>query len=98
MATDPRTILELTVPVIVQIGERRVPVEEVLSLVPGSILELPKNADEPLELLINNKTIGHGEAVKVGENFGIRISQIGSARERISALGADEPAPEPAEA
>jgi len=92
MATDLRTILELTVPVIVQIGERRVPVEEVLALAPGSILELPKNADEPLDLLINNKTIGHGEAVKVGENFGIRINRIGSATQRIRAMGSAAPA------
>jgi len=87
MATDLRTILDLTVPVIVRIGERRVPVEDVLALAPGSILELPKHADEPLDLLINNKPIGVGAAVKVGENFGIRINRIGSTRDRIEAMG-----------
>ncbi len=87
MPTDIRTILDLTVPVIVQIGERQVPVEDVLSLAPGSILELSKHADESLDLLINNKKIGLGEAVKVGENFGIRITAIGSTRDRIEALG-----------
>ncbi len=86
MPTDLRTILDLTVPVIVQIGQRRLAIEDVLSLSPGSILELPKHADEPLELLINNKKIGVGEAVKVGENFGIRIMSIGSARSRIKAM------------
>ncbi len=87
MPTDLQTILGLTVPVIVRIGERRVPVDEVLALGPGSILELPKHSDEQLDLLINNKPIGVGAAVKVGENFGIRISHIGSARDRIAAMG-----------
>jgi len=68
MATDLRTILELTVPVIVQIGERRVPVEEVLALAPGSILELPKNADEPLDLR------GQDFRFRVGEK---RLERIG---------------------
>jgi len=61
--------------------------EDILSLAPGSILEFPKHADEPLDLLINNKPIGHGSAVKVGENFGIRLSDIGPEKDRIEAMG-----------
>lgn len=86
MATDFKTILNLTVPMIVQIGRRKLPVGEVLALSPGSIIELPKSADEELEFSINNKTIGRGNAVKVGENFGIRITRINSARSRAEAL------------
>jgi flagellar motor switch protein FliN/FliY len=87
MATELKTILRLKVPVIVQIGRRRMKVDDVLALGPGAILELDKNADEELDLLVNNKVIGSGAAVKVGENFGIKISQIGSAAERVAALG-----------
>lgn len=86
MPTEFQTILKLTVPMIVQIGRRKLPLSEILSLSPGAIVELPKNADEELELLVNNKTVGHGNAVKVGENFGIRIQSITSARDRAQAL------------
>ena len=86
MATDFNTILNLTVPLIVQIGERKLPLGDVLALAPGSIIELSKTADEDLALRVNNKTIGHGNAVKVGENFGIRIADINSARDRAQAL------------
>lgn len=86
MATDFKTILNLTVPMIVQIGKRKLAVSDVLSLAPGSIIELPKSADEELDFCINNKTIGTGSAVKVGENFGIRITDINSARSRAETV------------
>lgn len=86
MATDLQTILKLEVPLIVTVGSRRVDVEEVLGLGPGSILELGKSSDEELEVLINNKPVGTGTAVKVGENFGVRITHIGSPAERVEAL------------
>ena len=86
MATDLQTILKLTVPVLVLVGERRIPLDDVLSLGPGAIVELSKSAEDDLTLRINNKTIGEGVAVKVGENFGIRITRIESRRERVHAL------------
>lgn len=87
MATDPRTIFKLEVPVIVRVGERSVPMDDVLSLAPGAILELEKPAEDDLTLMVNNKPIGKGEAVKVGENFGIRIKSINTTAERVRAMG-----------
>lgn len=87
MPTDLDTILKLTVPVIVRIGARTVEMDTILSLAPGAIIELEKPADDELELLVNNKPIGTGFAVKVGENFGIRIESIGSPHERVEAMG-----------
>jgi flagellar motor switch protein FliN/FliY len=81
-------ILSLQVPVIVRLAERRLPVSEVMRLGTGAIIEFFKRHDEPLELLINNKPIAVGETVKVGENFGLRISQIGDVKQIIQALGA----------
>ena len=86
MATDVKTILRLNVPVIVQIGHRRMSVDKVLGLGPGAILELTKSAESELSLLVNNKAIATGQAVKVGENFGLRLSDIGTPRERVEAL------------
>ncbi len=87
MPAGLESILTLEVPVIVQIAERTMPVEEVLSIVPGAIIELPKSADDDLEILVNNKAIGTGAAVKIGENYGIRVSYIGDLSQRITALG-----------
>lgn len=82
---DLRTILTLEVPVIVRLGERQLSMREVLALVPGAIIELDKRADHELELLVNNRVIGSGTAVKVGENFGLRVSRVGLAMERLDA-------------
>ena len=81
-------ILALEVPIIVRLGQRHMRMGDVLALVPGSIVELPKTADEELDLMVNNKRIGSGTAVKVGENFGLKVSHIGDLRERVIALGA----------
>ena len=90
MATNIESILELEVPVIVQIACRAMSVEEVTAIAPGAIIELPKLADDDLEILVNNKVIGTGTAVKVGENYGVRVSFVGDLRERIGALGKDD--------
>lgn len=80
-------ILSLEVPIIVRLGERRMAMGEVLGIIPGAIIEVSKSAEEELDLLVNNKVIGSGVAVKVGENFGIRITFVGDVKERIRALG-----------
>jgi flagellar motor switch protein FliN/FliY len=79
-------ILRMEVPVIVKLGERKLLLSEVMRLGVGAIIEFSKRSDEPLELLINNKTIALGETVKVGENFGLRITQIGDIRNTIQSL------------
>ena len=89
MPTDLQTILKLKVPVIVQIGQRQMSVEDVLALGPGAIIEMEKSNEEHLDLLVNNKPIGTGTAVKVGENFGVRIENIGPPEQRIAALAGD---------
>ena len=78
MSSDIKTIRGLEVPLIVQLGERPMTVAELLALAPGSIIEIPKPADDELDLLINNQRIGVGTAVKVGENFGLKVTAIGS--------------------
>ena len=85
---DLQRILRLQVPVIVKLGERKLLLSEVMRLGVGAIIEFFKSSEEPLELMINNKTIAVGETVKVGENFGIRITQIGELKEIIASLGA----------
>lgn len=87
MPADLQSILNLEVPLIVVIAQRDMPVREVMNLAPGAILELPKAAGDDLEVMVNNKPIGAGRAVKVGENFGVRVTYVGDLQERIEALG-----------
>jgi flagellar motor switch protein FliN/FliY len=107
MADELRRILSLEVPLIVQIADRRMMLSEVTSLTHGSIIELPKAIDEPLDILINNTKIGHGHAVKVSENFGVHVTDVANLVERVGAMGPvdsaqaapeAEPAPEGAAA
>ncbi len=91
MASGLETILALEVPVIVQIAERIMTVDEVTAIAPGAIIELPKSANDDLEIRVNNKTIGTGNAVKVGENYGIRVTFLGDLDDRITAMGAEGP-------
>ena len=85
--TELHRILRLQVPMIVKLAERRLTVTEVLRLGVGAIIEFSKASDEPLELLVNNKAIALGETVKVGENFGLKITQIGDVKQVIRSLG-----------
>jgi flagellar motor switch protein FliN/FliY len=79
-------IMRMEVPVIVKLSQRKLMLSEVMRLGVGAIIEFSKRHDEPLELLINNKTIALGETVKVGENFGLRITQVGDIRNTIQSL------------
>ena len=87
MPTALETLLTLEVPVIVQIAERIMTVAEVMSIAPGTIIELSKPADADLDILVNNKIVGTGTAVKVGENYGIRVTFVGDMTQRITAMG-----------
>lgn len=78
----------MEVPVIVRLGERTLSVGEVLDLTPGSIIELYQTADTVLDLLVNDKKVAEGTAVKIGENFGIQITSVGERVDRVDAIKA----------
>lgn len=80
-------LLKIRVPVIVRLAERRMSIAAARKLSLGMIIEFNKHVDDPLDLLINNRLIGRGETVKVGERFGLRISAIDDAAARIKSLG-----------
>lgn len=79
-------ILKIEAPVIVRLAEREMSMEEVLELNVGSIIQFEKPFDAELELMVTHRRVGYGHAVKVGENFGLRITRIGSLYDTIKAL------------
>ena len=85
---DIQRILGLSVPVTVVLAERDMQIESVLDITVGTIIEFDVAFDAELTLQVGNRRIGTGQGVKVGENFGLRISAVGTVQERIDALGA----------
>lgn len=69
-----RQLLHIRVPVQVTLAAQRKSVQEIIELGPGSIVKFEKTCDQPLELTVGGRTIAHGEVVKVGDKFGVRIS------------------------
>jgi flagellar motor switch protein FliN/FliY len=59
-----------------ELGQTRMTVRDLLSLVPGSVVELDRLAGSPADLLVNGRMIGRGEVVVIDENFGIRVTEI----------------------
>lgn len=90
MPAPINALMQLEMPVIVRMGEKLMRAKDVTALQPGTIIELPKGAEEPLDLLINNRAIASGTAVKVGENFGIRLEHVGDVKDLIQAMGEPE--------
>jgi flagellar motor switch protein FliN/FliY len=79
-------ILDVTLPVAVELGRARLQIQDILNLVPGSIVELDKSAGDAVEILINDRPIAKGEVVVIDENFGVRLTSIVTAAERIKTL------------
>jgi len=72
-----RSLRTIPVTVSVRIAEKTFECDSLLNLAPGSLLTFNKSCDELLDLYVNNRHYARGEAVKVGEKFGLRISQLG---------------------
>jgi flagellar motor switch protein FliN/FliY len=69
--------LDVRISVSVEVGRVQMPVRQVMELGPGAVIELQRSASEPVEIHANGKCIGRGEIVVVGEQFGVRITELG---------------------
>ncbi len=79
-------LLDVNLPISVQLGKTSMTIQELLEISPGSVIELDKMVGSPVEILANDKTIAQGEVVVVDENFGVRITSLLSPAERIKSL------------
>lgn len=84
---DISRILGLSVPVAVILTQRNMTVESLLEITVGTIIEFDMSFDAELSLRVGDQVVGRGQAVKIGENFGLRITQINSVENRIDAMG-----------
>jgi flagellar motor switch protein FliN/FliY len=79
-------LLDIPLKVTVELGRTRMTLKRVLEMIPGSIIELDKLTGEPVDILVNGKLIARGEVVVIDENFGVRITEIVSPKERLELL------------
>jgi flagellar motor switch protein FliN/FliY len=76
-------LLDVALPVCVSFGRTSLQIREVLKLNTGSIVELDRFVSDPVEVIVNDCVIGHGEVVVVDGNYGVRINQLASREDRL---------------
>ena len=80
-------LLDLTLPVSIELGRTNVLIRDILNLQRGSVVEFEKLASEPVDILINGKKMAEGEVVVIEKHFGIRITNLVDTVERVKSLG-----------
>jgi flagellar motor switch/type III secretory pathway protein FliN len=84
-----RSLLKIKTPVRVTLAATKLPVRQIVELAPGSLIQFPKSCEESLDLEVGQQVIARGEAVKVGEKFGLRITHMVLPGERFMPIGAN---------
>ncbi len=79
-------VLDIPVTISMEIGRTRISIRNLLQLSQGSVVELDRLAGEPMDVLVNDTLIAHGEVVVVNDKFGIRLTDVISPAERIKKL------------
>jgi flagellar motor switch protein FliN/FliY len=83
---DAATLLNVPITVTIEIGRKRMTIAQILELREGSVIELDRTLEEPLDILVNGALIAHGVIVLVKDKFGIQITDILSPKERAMRL------------
>ena len=81
-------ILEIELPVVVRFGRTELPLRALTRLSPGSVIDLGRSPDDPVELLVSDRVVARGEVVIVGGNYGVRVLDVVSKTERVRSLEA----------
>jgi len=79
-------ILDVSVTVSIEVGRSRMSINDLLKLSQGAIIELDRMAGEPLDVLVNGTLVARGEIVVVRDKFGIMLTEVVSAEERLRRL------------
>jgi flagellar motor switch protein FliN/FliY len=81
-------ILDIDLPLIVRFGRTELPLKTLTRLGPGSVIDLGRSPDDPVEVLVSNRVVARGEVVIVSGSYGIRILDVVSQRERVRSMEA----------
>ncbi len=80
-------LYDIPLQISVEVGRSKILLRDLLKMSEGYVIELDKLAGEPLDLYVNSRLIARGEAVMVGDKFGIRLTDVVSTSDRIENLG-----------
>lgn len=79
-------VMDIPVTLSMELGRTRISIQDLLQLNSGSVVELQRMADEPMDVLVNGTLVAHGEAVVIGDKFGVRLTDVVSAKERVKRI------------
>ena len=80
---NPDVLQNISVAIKVEVGRTKMKIRDLLRLTQGSVLELERIAGEPLDLLVNDTIVAQGEVVLVNDRYGIRLTRVVPASERM---------------
>ncbi len=80
---NPDVLQNISVSITVEVGRTTMKIRDLLRLTQGSVVELDRIAGEPLDLLVNNTVVAQGEVVLVNDRYGIRLTRVVPASERM---------------
>ena len=80
---NPDVLQNISVSITVEVGRTNMKIRDLLRLTQGSVVELDRIAGEPLDLLVNNTVVAQGEVVLVNDRYGIRLTRVVPASERM---------------
>lgn len=83
---DVEVVQNVPVTISVEVGRAVLKIRDLIRLTQGSVVELDRMAGEPLDLLVNNTVVAQGEVVIVNERYGIRLTRVVPASERLRNL------------
>jgi flagellar motor switch protein FliN len=81
-------LLDIDLPLVVRFGRTELPLKALTRLGPGSVIDLGRSPDDPVEVLVSNRVVARGEVVIVAGSYGIRILDVVSQRERVRSMEA----------
>jgi flagellar motor switch protein FliN/FliY len=79
-------LLDIPLEITVELGKAKISIGDLLKLSQGSVVELDKMTNQPLEIFVNKKLMAQGEVVVVNDKFGIRLMHIISPKDRVKKL------------
>jgi flagellar motor switch protein FliN/FliY len=80
---NPDVLQNISVAIKVEVGRTKMKIRDLLRLTQGSVVELERIAGEPLDLLVNDTVVAQGEVVLVNDRYGIRLTRVVPASERM---------------
>lgn len=86
LVRDLEFLFDVPLQVSVEVGRARILLKDLLQMGEGYVVELDKMANEPLDLYVNGRLIARGEAVRIGDKFGIKLTEVVSQSDRLEKL------------